>query len=100
MEEYLPGKGTKQEFQLLCADEYVTEKFPPVYLMTCVGDFCRPQAPLLEKALKENGVYYEFVTYGSEEEPLYHVFHVTIQEPQGQKCNDDECDFFRRMMNR
>ena len=98
MEDFLTEKGSAKERALVNVTDHVTEKFPPVYLMTCVGDFCRPQAPLLEAALKKNGVYYEFKTYGTEENPLYHVFHVTIQEPEGQKCNDEECDFFRRMM--
>ena len=98
MEDFLPEKGSAKERALVNVTDHVTEKFPPVYLMTCVGDFCRPQAPLLEATLKKNGVYYEFKTYGTEENPLYHVFHVTIQEPEGQKCNDEECDFFRRMM--
>ncbi len=98
MGDFLPEKGSARERALVNVTDHVTEKFPPVYLMTCVGDFCRPQAPLLEAALKKNGVYYEFKTYGTEENPLYHVFHLTIQEPEGQKCNDEECDFFRRMM--
>ena len=98
MGDFLPEKGSVRERALVNVTDHVTEKFPPVYLMTCVGDFCRPQAPLLEAALKKNGVYYEFKTYGTEENPLYHVFHLTIQEPEGQKCNDEECDFFRRMM--
>ena len=98
MEDFLPEKGSAKERALVNVTDHVTEKFPPVYLMTCVGDFCRPQAPLLEATLKKNGVYYEFKTYGTEENPLYHVFHLTIQEPEGQKCNDEECDFFRRMM--
>ena len=100
MEDFLPEKGSARERALVNVTDHVTEKFPPVYLMTCVGDFCRPQAPLLEAALKKNGVYYEFKTYGTEENPLYHVFHLTIQEPEGQKCNDEECDFFRRIMKR
>ena len=98
MEDFLPEKGSAKERALVNVTDHVIEKFPPVYLMTCVGDFCRPQAPLLEATLKKNGVYYEFKTYGTEENPLYHVFHLTIQEPEGQKCNDEECDFFRRMM--
>ena len=98
MGDFLPEKGSARERALVNVTDHVKEKFPPVYLMTCVGDFCRPQAPLLEAALKKNGVYYEFKTYGTEENPLYHVFHLTIQEPEGQKCNDEECDFFRRMM--
>lgn len=100
MGDFLPEKGSARERALVNVTDHVTEKFPPVYLMTCVGDFCRPQAPLLEAALKKNGVYYEFKTYGTEENPLYHVFHLTIQEPEGQKCNDEECDFFRRIMKR
>ena len=100
MGDFLPEKGSAKERALVNVTDHVTEKFPPVYLMTCVGDFCRPQAPLLEAALKKNGVYYEFKTYGTEENPLYHVFHLTIQEPEGQKCNDEECDFFRRIMKR
>ena len=100
MGDFLPEKGSAKERALVNVTDHVTEKFPPVYLMTCVGDFCRPQAPLLEAALKKNGVYYEFKTYGTEENPLYHVFHLTIQEPEGQKCNDEECDFFRKMMKK
>ena len=99
MEDFLPEKGSLRERKLVNVPDHVTEAYPPVYLMTCVGDFCKPQAPLLEKALKEKHVYYEYVIYGDEENPLYHVFHVTIQEPMGQKCNDEECGFFRRMMN-
>ena len=100
MGDFLPEKGSEKERALVNVTDHVTEKFPPVYLMTCVGDFCRPQAPLLETVLKKNGVYYEFKTYGTEENPLYHVFHLTMQEPEGQKCNDEECDFFRRIMKR
>lgn len=98
--DLLREHGSERERALLNVPDHVTGAYPPVYLMTAVGDFCRPQASFLEEALKKNGVYYEFRTYGSEEDPLYHVFHVTVQEPQGQRCNDEECDFFRRMMNR
>lgn len=100
MGDFLPEKGSAKERALINVTDHVTEKFPPVYLMTCVGDFCRPQAPLLETVLKKNGVYYEFKTYGTEENSLYHVFHLTMQEPEGQKCNDEECDFFRKMMKK
>ncbi len=98
--DLLRGHGTEKEMAVMNVPDHVTPAFPPVYLMTAVGDFCRPQAPLMMEALEKNGVYCEFKTYGSEEEPLYHVFHVTVQEPQGQLCNDEECDFFRRMMRK
>ncbi len=99
-EDLLPEHGSAKEQMLVNSPDHVTAAYPPVYLMTAVGDFCRPQAQFMEEALKKNGVYYEYKLYGSKENPLYHVFHVTIQEPEGQKCNDEECDFFRRMMNK
>lgn len=98
LEDFLPENVSDREKRLLQVPDYVTPGYPPVYLMTCVGDFCRPQAPLLEKALKKNGVPYELAVYGDEKNPLYHVFHVTVQEPEGQRCNDAECAFFRRVM--
>lgn len=98
MEDFLPGGGTCEEMREISVPNYVTPAFPPTFLMTAVGDFCRPQAPLLREALEENRVPYLFCTYGDEENPLYHVFHVTIQEEAGQKCNDDECAFFKGMI--
>ena len=78
--------------------EFVTDAFPPVFLMTCEGDFCKPQAPLMEEVLKKHHIPYIYKIYGEEEKPLYHVFHVTIQEPMGQFCNDEECAFFKTIM--
>ena len=43
-------------------------------------------------------MYCEYKLYGDQERPLYHVFHLTVQEAEGQQCNDEECGFFRRMM--
>lgn len=94
----LPGGGTPEEAALINVTKYVTPDFPPVFLMTSIGDYCRPQAAYLEKALKDNNVPYVFKVYGSEEEPLDHVFHVNMREAAGQKCNDEECEFFGRYL--
>lgn len=66
--------------------------------MTAKGDHQLQQAPLLVDALEKNGVPYEYKIYGTDENPLYHVFHVNVREPAGQICNDEECEYFRRMM--
>lgn len=100
MEDFLPEKGSERERKLVNLTDHITSSFPPVYLMTCIGDFCRPQAMLLEKTLQEKEVYYRFKVYGTEERPLYHVFHVAVREPEGQKCNDEECEFFREMIKK
>ena len=100
MEEYLPGKGTKQELQLLCADEYVTEKFPPALIMTAEEDFLRNQAPLMHEKLKSTNIPCEFHDYSSgKSEKLGHVFHLNIRSEDARKCNDEECRFFKRILN-
>ncbi len=96
MDDFLPEGGSAREVALINMPAQVNADFPPTFLMTCVGDFCRFQAPLLEKALQKNGVEYIYKIYGDEENPLYHVFHVNVREELGQKCNDDECAFFRK----
>lgn len=98
MEEYLPGKGTEQELKLLCADDYVTEKFPPAFIMTAEEDFLRNQAPLMYKKMKCMGVPCELHDYTGKTEKLGHVFHLNIKSEDAQRCNDEECNFFRSIM--
>lgn len=99
MQDLLPNGGTPEEAELVDVTKHVTPDFPPVFLMTAVGDFCRQQASFMREALERNRVPYFFKIYGSEERPLYHVFHVTIQEEEGRRCNDEECKFFRCFIN-
>mgnify|MGYP002772662319 FL=1 len=100
MEEYLPGKGTKQELQLLCADDHVTEKFPPAFIMTAEEDFLRNQAPLMYEKLKSMHIPCEFHDYRSgKSEKLGHVFHLNIRSEDAHKCNDEECRFFKQILN-
>lgn len=96
MEDLLPEKGSERERKMVNVTDHVNPHFPPVYLMTCVGDFCYLQAFLLEEELKKRGVEYTFRIYGTEENPLYHVFHVNMKEEAGAECNTQECEFFQR----
>ena len=97
-EDLLAEHGSEKEQRLINVTDHVNSSFPPVYLMTCHGDFCMDQAPSLEAELKKHGVTYVYKIYGTEESPLYHVFHLTVQEETGQQCNDEECAFFRSML--
>ena len=97
-EDLLAEHGSEKEQRLINVTDHVNSSFPPVYLMTCHGDFCMDQAPSLEAELKKHGVTYVYKIYGTEESPLYHVFHLTVQEEIGQQCNDEECAFFRSML--
>ncbi len=98
MEDFLPEGGSHKEITLINVVDHVNAKFPPAYIMTAYGDFLMEQAPLLIEAYDKAGVDYVSKVYGTEDKPLYHVFHVTMQEPMATICNDDECAFFTKYM--
>lgn len=98
MEDLLPENGSKAEISLINVVDHINSKFPPAYIMTAEGDFLKDQAPLLEDAYKEAGVYFVSKVYGGKDDLLYHVFHVTMDEPAAAQCNDDECSFFKRLI--
>ena len=98
MEEYLPEKGTPEELKRISSDLHITEKFPPAYIMTAEGDFLREQAPYMYEKLKEKNVPCEVHEYSSKNEKLMHVFHLNMKSEDAKRCNDDECEFFRKFI--
>lgn len=96
MKELLPEGGTPEELELVNVDTYVTENFPPVYLMTAEKDFLKEQAPLLEMVLKEKKVPYTYSCYEGTKKKLEHVFHLNMKLADAERCNDAECEFFRQ----
>jgi acetyl esterase/lipase len=98
MSEYLPNHGTPDELDMVNVVKHVTEDFPPVFVMTCTGDFLASQAPLLLKALMEKKVPHAFRFYGDSQKELGHVFHCNMKMKEAHICNQNECDFFRSLM--
>ena len=98
LEALLPGGVNKDSILMLNASAHVTKDFPPSFVMTCKGDFLLSQAPLMTKALEAAGVKYEYHCYGTDEEPLWHVFHCDPRLEEAVVCNDEECNFFRSLM--
>lgn len=98
MEEYMPEKGTQEEVKLINVEAYVTQKYPPVFLMTSTGDFLKFQALIMAKRLTECNVPFFYGFYGNQKNQLGHVFHCDMRSTDGRKCNDDECDFFKRYL--
>ncbi len=96
----LPRGGKPDELKLINSVDYVTKNFPPAFVMSCKGDFLLPQAPVIRKVLEDAGVLHEYKIYGTDAEPLWHVFHCDPKLQQAVACNDDECDFFRRLIAR
>ena len=98
LDDFLRNGGDEKEIDLVNVLKYITDGFPPSYIMTCYGDFLKKEAGKLISELEEEGVPFEYHFYGSKTEPLGHVFHCNVRLDAGQRCNDDECDFFRKYL--
>ena len=99
-EAYFPGGGTDSEYAGIDLGRRVTADFPPTFVMTALGDFLMPQAMPFYERLKMLGVKAEYHCYGDEDNPLHHVFHINIKLAEARKCNEDECAFFLRQVER
>lgn len=98
MEDYLPNQGDFKELRLLTLSEHITEDFPPTFIMTAVGDFLIDEPKYLLPTLINNKVPFVFRFYGDKDHMLGHVFHCNVKSIDAAKCNDEECDFFRRFL--
>lgn len=98
MDDYLTHGGTEEEMEMICVVNHITEKYPPVYYMTCTGDFLVTQAPILEEKLIEKRIPHEFHFYGDAQHELGHVFHCNMKMEEAKKCNKDECDYFHKFV--
>lgn len=98
MEDFLPQKGTAEELELICVPNYVTENFPPTFIMTATGDFLKNQVPIMAAKLAECSVPFIYRFYGDSRHELGHVFHCNIKSKDADLCNDEECEFFRKFL--
>lgn len=94
--DYLPGRGTAAELELLDLPRYLTGGFPPAFVMTAEGDFLAGQAGPLVRQLRALGVEAEYHCYGDKDHPLHHVFHCDSRSAEARRCNREECTFFRK----
>ena len=94
--EYLPNGGTNEEFRSLSLDEHINDCFPPSFILTAKGDFLVVQDEPFYQKLKALGVESELHCYGTEENPLGHVFHINIKLSEANVANEEELAFFRK----
>lgn len=98
MADLLPKRGTPEELTLVSSEKYVTDRFPPTYLMTASGDFLKEHALYMAERLTEQEVEFEYHFYGSSKKALGHVFHVNMNLKEAAVCNEEECRFFKKYM--
>lgn len=98
MADFLEEQGNPKELELINVIRHVTEKYPPVFLMTSVGDFLREQAPLMAAKLASCNVPFIYRFYGDCNNKLGHVFHCNMKLDEAKLCNDEECNFFKEFL--
>lgn len=78
----------------------MTPDFPPSFVMGAVNDGLTVMMKPLCRRMKKLGIEHESHVYGTKDQKeIGHVFHVNCKLELAAKCNDDECEFFRRHMN-
>lgn len=97
VQELVQDDASEEMLEMLGVTRWITPQFPPVFLMTCTGDFLIKDANQIAQALLKNFVPFEFHYYGDHLRKLGHVFHCNIQLEEAQQCNDDTCRFFRML---
>ena len=85
-----------QARRLISPDYFINEKFPPTFIMSCYGDFLIGDYNYMKDLLEKKGIKVEGKFYGTEKEPLFHVFHCDIRNTVGKLCNKEETDFFKQ----
>ena len=98
LEALFSGKVSQENLLLVNASAHITKDFPPAFVMTCKGDFLFSQAKIITDALQAAGVKYEYRCFGTDEQPLWHVFHCDPRLEQAVDCNNQECAFFESLM--
>lgn len=89
-----PARELKEKFDIL---KYITNKFPPAFIMSAQNDVLLKNAKPMYDYLINKGIPCETKIYGrKDQEEIAHVFHVNIKLKEAEQCNDDECEFFRK----
>ena len=98
MQDYL-GKDRESIQEKLKVTQYITDQFPPTFVMTSWYDFLREKAKPMYELLKERGVQAEYKLYGEEgQNYMGHVFHCNMNLEEAKRCNLDEIEFFKTLI--
>ncbi len=93
----------KDEAQLnqINALNYITDKFPQAFIQTAYYDMLKDEAEPLFELLKSKNVPCELHVYGEEtDKHMGHVFHLDFRLEEAKVCNDDECNFFKKILKK
>lgn len=95
---YYAGELSEEKLEAMDTMRYVTEAFPPAYVVSSNRDFLYANAQPMYEALQRLGVESRVQIFGTEDVPKGHVFHLDIRDGEAAVCNDNECEFFRQFV--
>lgn len=75
--------------------EYINTDFPEAYLMYSVNDDLASHTKALDEVLSRVGMSHITKAYGQNNPDSGHVFHINLKNPEGIRCNEDECAFMK-----
>ena len=96
MNNILSKGWSDKDLSMFNSYDKIKPGYPPVFLMTSNGDFLKDQPQHIIPSFEKNNVPYELHVYGTDDNILYHVFHVNMKLEDARICNDEECEFFRK----
>lgn len=92
-------KKIKKNIERLTIRNFVTEKFPPTFIMSAPNDFVLCHMDPLVQLLKSKGVKVVPKMYGDKDDKnACHVFHLNLKLDIATACNNEECDFFKSLI--
>ncbi len=98
MNDLIEGALTPEKLAFISCVNYVTDAFPPAYIMTANQDFLKAEPAKLVPVLFSHEIPFIFRNFGTKENPLGHVFHCNMRLEAAAVCNDEECAFFKEFL--
>ena len=91
------GKDPLRHGEKMNVLKHINGNFPPAFVMSSANDFLLPCARPMFEHLREKGIECMCEIYGTKEQKkIAHVFHLNIHSDMARKCNDAQCNFFRK----
>ncbi len=98
IKDYLGSSWETFEKQLSFKD-YITETFPPTFIMTAEYDFLREESLPVVEWLKKKGVAVTYKKYGNPgDKHMEHIFHCNMNLQEAQECNREQASYFKLLI--
>ncbi len=99
LKDFLGKKQVNENLELIEPLKYMTNKFPPAFVMTSTGDHLREEPKALVECFKSHDTPYVSKVYGDAVEQPPHVFHCNVRSEIANRCNDETCAYMKELLS-